>query len=167
LLTRSWAGLVREGRRDRRDYQAWLADHAKTMYEKHGIDPDGIGDVAASIRDQLAAAQTVGFDEEMCPSFEELVEEAAGLDADLKMCRAWFQIFMYDEEETLLGVKGNWARHGMNIQTEDFMEEVEETGSRQVALVVSPTLIKRGNSSGEDYDRHQVIENRQVLCGGI
>jgi hypothetical protein len=156
----------------RDEYHQWLSAHTTKAYKKYGIDPYGVRDVAAKIRDQLQDAEVPHFDEEMCTSFEDLIRDAAELDVDLRMCRAWFLIFMYNEDETRFGDTGSWNRHGMEFRPSDWMEEVEmeevgETSSSPVALVVSPALIKRGNSSGSNYDQGLTIANRAVLrCKG-
>jgi len=147
-------------------YQELHSEYTKVAYNKYAIDPDGVAEVAAGIEKELKEAEVPGFDEEMCPTFEELVHDAAELDADLRMCRAWYQVFMYNPAETLLGDTGAWPRFDMEFSPETWMEEIEEGDSPRVVLVVSPALVKRGNSSGRAYDKVEVIANRQVLCGG-
>ena len=140
------------------------SEYTKMAYKSYGINPDGVAEVAASLEIDLKAVQIADFDEELCPTFEELIQDAAQLDVDFRMCRARYKIFMCNEEETLLGDSGDWPRYGMKFDSEEYMEEIEETGVSVVALIVAPALVKEGNSSGRNYDKVCVVANRQVIC---
>jgi hypothetical protein len=147
-------------------HQELRSEYTKVAYNKYGIDQNGVEEIAAGLKKQLKDAESPDFDEEMCTSFEELIRDAAELDADLRMCRAWYQLFMYNPAETLLGDTGNWTRYGMEFRPEAWMEVIEGREFGTVAVIVSPALIKKGNSSGREYDKAEVIANRQVICQG-
>ncbi|KAH9907571.1 hypothetical protein F4778DRAFT_777995 [Xylariomycetidae sp. FL2044] len=53
--------------------------------------------------------------------------------------------------------------YGMKFDS-SWMEAIESRPGCLVSLIVSPALIRWGDSEGEDYDQHEVLASARVLC---
>jgi hypothetical protein len=155
-----------------REHQDMRARHADLMFRAYGIDHDSVAEISREIEARLFDGQCSSLDEngndDSCPSLDEVMVDAAELDARLRICRPWYQVFMYDPRETLLRrteEAGGWSTFGM-VYDEALMVDMEGRPLPSVALVVSPALVKRGNAKGDGYDKVLVLARRQVLCCG-
>jgi len=172
--------LLEEGSMSVQEHQDMRARHTGLMYRAYGIDHDSVAEISKEIEGRLFEGQRSDLERnghgngngngsvDACPSMNEVIFEAAELDARLRMCRPWYQIFMYDPRETLLRPVEEdceWSTFGMGYEGR-LMADMEGQPLPSVALVVSPALVKRGNAKGEGYEEVLVLAPRQVLCRG-
>jgi hypothetical protein len=128
-----------------------------------------IAEVAQDIEDTLLPFQSPDADPEACSSFEDLVREAAILDADMAKCRAWYQISMYDLDQNEAGKAPEKREDDSGLGTfdldfdEETMQGVLNRRGDSVLLVVSPMLVKWGDLDGKNFDVSKVLARKGVI----
>lgn len=136
----------------------------KELNRKH------ITKVAREMEESLLPFQTPGVDVEACPPFEDLVFEAAQLDADMAKCRAWYEISMYDFDRDD-GTGRTWEEKERDGDLQMFhfdfddktMQDAMGSKGDKVLLVVSPMLVKWGDLDGKNFDASRVLARRAVI----
>lgn len=136
---------------------------------KMSIDKDRISRVAGDIEAELAPFQGSPFEpnNSFSHSFEGLVNDAVELDVDMAQCRAWYQVCMGEQEiKEGHGEEGRRSRpSGLEFSAETMENAIDRrTKSGMVALMVTPLLVKWGDTDWNNFDARKILARRQVVC---
>ena len=174
---RSWLRLAnraaeecsRPGGITRLQYQKLKAAMNMVLAPVKKLNMERIARVAEKIEKRLLPFQAPNAEVDACPSFEDLVRDAVGLDADMAKCRAWYQISMHDfdqdEDDELLEEKernGELNTFDMGFDGETMQDLMNKKGST-VLLVVSPMLVKWGDMDGKNFDSSRLLVPKGVI----
>jgi len=102
---------------------------------------------------------------------KDIVAAAVDLDSKMNTQKAVFTPKLYFEEERCFGISFDCSSMesidgtlGCSTGSVDKGENAQNPPPELVELVVSPALLKTGNSMAEDYQTHHVLVKAQVLC---
>ncbi|KAI0387658.1 hypothetical protein F5Y04DRAFT_240701 [Hypomontagnella monticulosa] len=164
-------GYVKARLLSREDYNAWRATSAAMFCSPNRNtqeEEDRITRLEVKLNQQLQRSQIYGYDVKNQPNIWEIIADAVEIDMLMKKSRAEYQVYMYQPIEyrdfrmvpdtTTYGFEFNPVTDEENVMT------VTGTDHRQVQLVVSPVLLKKGTAEGNLYNHRLVISKRNVLC---
>lgn len=164
---------IEESNMTNKDYFEWEATTASIFYGVNGIDTTRARRLAHQLDQTLRPYETKRSSSEHCPKLQDIVEEAAQIDAELCQCRAKYVVWMYHPSETTWFAEPSRHRWGF-VPKPATMENAlgggcaagDEDTSYRVDLVISPCLVKYGDSDGEKYESGRVISKSQVVLSG-
>jgi hypothetical protein len=150
-----------------KEYYNWEATTASTLYRINGIENGRARRLADRIEKTLRPYETKARSADNCPTFTSVVEAAAKLDAELCQCRAKYVVFMYERAETNWFTPPSPSRWGYPVDANGMENALGGPFSSErrmvVDLVVSPCLVKYGDSAGEGYEMGRWISKMQVV----
>jgi len=164
-------GLLKADQISLEDFHQWRVQTASMMFSKYGLDSGRVDSIAERLESILRAYQSGSFFEGDCTSLRELVEKAAYLDAELSRSRACYWIYMHqpDEMSAKQDQPKSRPKYGFPFNSDYMADESTDSTSRAkrglVNLVISPTVLKVGDSRGENYDVGLVLLTARVICG--
>jgi|GEM_PF-5589386 len=137
------------------------------MCSAYDLNRERLLGIAGSLEDSLRPYESDAFAEGRCDSMQKLVEQAACLDADLAQSRASFRIFMRSPDEMkprATRPKGQLL-YGFDYKAE-WMEDDQSRAAKRglVELILSPTVLKFGDSDGRNYEHYLVMLRARVVC---
>lgn len=97
--------------------------------------------------------------------FGSIVQDLVDLDIELQSQRALYFVRAAWYPRQVVGLDGNALRFGMLVDesTMDSGSSTAQSGRTLVALVVTPTVWKRGTQSGKDYDKETPVCKAHVI----
>jgi hypothetical protein len=96
---------------------------------------------------------------------KDIVTDAVDLDSKMKTQKAIFTPKLYSKEGWGFGFPfDSSSMDEILVSTESADESKDTQNPLPVELVVSPALLKEGNSMAEEYQTHHVLVNAQVIC---
>jgi len=138
------------------------------VFSKYGLDSGRVDSIAERLETTLRAYQSESFVEGDCTSLRELVGKAAYLDAELSRSRACYWIYMHqpDEMSAKQDQPKSRPKHGFPFNS-DYMADDSTSRAKRglVNLVISPVVLKVGDSRGENYHAGLVLLPARVICG--
>ncbi|KAF2500864.1 hypothetical protein BU16DRAFT_260544, partial [Lophium mytilinum] len=147
-----------------KDYFSWRANTTILVERNQGSNKDKCFDmfipsIVMKIREVVSPWATNGesLDQIFGDELKAILRKAVHLDADMWKQRAfWHPAMPYSK----VGYPTELDPESMEVY-----EEIDQnSGSREVTLVISPALVKSGSSSGEGYEYFTTILKSEVSC---
>ena len=158
---------------DLKEYHTWRAKTTQLLLAQerssHCMD-DRINNLVQKLSLYLQP-YAKSLDDKIDAPLKDIVMAAVDLDSKMKMQKAVFTPKLYFNREKSLSFEFSFDCSSMELIDETLGCSTESVGKDDdaqeplpVELVVSPALLKTGNSMAEEYQTHHILVKAQVLC---